>query len=346
MTLSFPSFTFHLQSLVPTRCDRFANTINRCRSSLRSRCYSFRQPAVQCALSSSPGAKLPKFYKLYNGLSQELCELRRNRQSCATMLLPSAIDCVPFLYSPRSSHMHTATMLSPPPTYHSPTSPTSNIYGACRSLQSLITTKIPATTSSISKPSRAPPQLASPITFTSPKQARSHSKKSRKIATPQTPPRPSRKRRRSLSDDEGPSDKENISTSNPSTPKRQRLYPPSLPLGLERADFDALQEQAAKIPIPVTPENRKKEDSPDEAAESEWCSSDDSALVSIILRKLQLRQSDWDECAQRLGKGKDSIGERWKLLVGEGEVGLRRGSRAQRRGNVQRMVFGSPLVRP
>ena len=58
-----------------------------------------------------------------------------------------------------------------------------------------------------------------------------------------------------------------------------------------------------------------------------------------------MRQSDWDECARRLGKGKDSIGERWKLLVGDGEVGLRRGSGGQRRGNVQRLEFGGPLER-
>ena len=271
-----------------------------------------------------------------------------NTRVLCNMLLPSALDCVPLIHSSRSSHMPAATMLSPPPpSYLSPTSPASaNIYSACRSLQSLITTSFPSTTSSISRPSRPQPQLASPITLKSTKSGSSHSKKSRKIAPPQIPPRPSRKRRRSLNNDDGPSyDQENISPSKPSTPKRQRLCPPSLPLGLDRADFDALQEQAANIPIPVTPENRQKEDLPEEAAQSEWSSPDDSALVSLILHKLCLRQSDWDECARRLGKDKDCIGERWKLLVGDGEVGLRRGSGGQRRGNVQRVEFGGPLER-
>ena len=32
------------------------------------------------------------------------------------------------------------------------------------------------------------------------------------------------------------------------------------------------------------------------------------------------------------------------MLVGDGEVGLRRGSGARTRGNVQEMEFGGPLV--
>ena len=267
------------------------------------------------------------------------------------MLLPSALDCAPRIQSPRFYMASTAILSPPSSSCHSPTSPvSSNIYSACRSLQSLITTGLPSTASSVSRPPRTQPHLASPIALTSTsahsKQSRPRTKACTKIAQPQTPPRPSRKRRRSLSDDDGSShDQENIPNFKPSTPKRQRLCPPTLPLGLKRADFDALQEQAANIPIPTTPENRQEEDLLEASAQSEWSPLDDSALVSLILHKLRLRQSDWDECARRLGKGKDSIGERWKLLLGEGEVGLRMGSGKQRRGNVQRMEFGGSLER-
>jgi len=156
------------------------------------------------------------------------------------------------------------------------------------------------------------------------------------IAEPQTLDQRLRKRQRLCDDDDeaGPGqDQENIARAKPSTPKRQRLYPPSLPLGLERADFDALQDQAANVPLPQTPPDRPHNTSKKEEDEENWCSSDDSALVSMILHKLRLRQSDWDDCARRLGKGKGSIGERLKMLVGDGEVGLRRGKGRKKRGS-------------
>ena len=79
-----------------------------------------------------------------------------------------------------------------------------------------------------------------------------------------------------------------------------------------------------------------------------WTPNDDSALIGLILNKLQLRQSDWDECARKLGRGKASIGERFRVLVGEGpaEAPMRRGSGQLRRGSVQKMVFGPEIVRP
>lgn len=113
-------------------------------------------------------------------------------------------------------------------------------------------------------------------------------------------------------------------------------------MGLESADFDALQQQAANVLLPSTPPNLSSKLS-EKDEEEDWCSSDDSALVSMILNKLRLRQSDWDDCARRLGKGKDSIGERWKVLVGNKEVGLRRGKGGKKRGTVAQMEFGGPL---
>jgi len=62
-----------------------------------------------------------------------------------------------------------------------------------------------------------------------------------------------------------------------------------------------------------------------------WSENDDRLLVETVLSKLNLSSSEWNDCAVRLGKDKDSLGRRWKLLLGEGNVGLRRGSRRQER---------------
>lgn len=61
-------------------------------------------------------------------------------------------------------------------------------------------------------------------------------------------------------------------------------------------------------------------------SDATWTENDDRVLVETVLLKLKLSSQDWNECAKRLGKDKDSIGRRWRLLIGEGDVGLRRGS--------------------
>lgn len=233
------------------------------------------------------------------------------------------------------------------------------MYSTCRALQSLLTSNL-ATLSPSPKIIRAPPHLGSPIVLTSgprapPKKSKSHTLQNAKITKPQphTPPRSNNnnhlKRRRSVGDNACPArDQENFPHSRPSTPKRQRICPPTLPLGLERADFDALKPVA--IP-PHTPEAKPSLHTPaaqgkhadDDDDNSEWSTGDDSALVALILNKLRLRQSDWDECARELGKEKASIGKRWAHLLGDGEVGLRRGCGKQKRGNVHKMEFGPPL---
>ncbi|EEQ34189.1 hypothetical protein McanMca71_004981 [Microsporum canis] len=63
---------------------------------------------------------------------------------------------------------------------------------------------------------------------------------------------------------------------------------------------------------------------------TEWTSDDDGRLVELVLEKLKLSKRDWNDCARRMGKNHDSVGKRWKALVGEGNVGLRRGRRMVR----------------
>ena len=174
------------------------------------------------------------------------------------------------------------------------------------------------------------------------------------------------KRRRDVQDTGAHSpinDKENIDSKGRdrdaySTPKRQRLAPPSIPLGLERRDFYALQPTynftttnpfISSVSTPTTvatqpspPLSGSKDDSlkcasddtADETADDidlEWTSEDDSELVDLVLDKLRLSKWEWDECARVLGTDGISLGRRWKELVGEGGVGLRfrKGGRAR-----------------
>ncbi|EEH36885.2 hypothetical protein PAAG_07303 [Paracoccidioides lutzii Pb01] len=146
-----------------------------------------------------------------------------------------------------------------------------------------------------------------------------------------------------------------------STPKRRRRAPAELPLGLVRADFQSLESpgaprlpsphSSADVPVSVSVSRDGeggvighhvlrsescdgKVDAGDGGhdsnttssdPQSDWTSEDDRKLVELVLEKLKLSKRDWSECARRMGKDNDSVGRRWRALVGEGNVGLRRG---------------------
>ncbi|RDW74319.1 uncharacterized protein DSM5745_06981 [Aspergillus mulundensis] len=145
---------------------------------------------------------------------------------------------------------------------------------------------------------------------------------------------------------------------NPSTPKRARHLPYELPLGLSQTDFYSLhsppvsqsppspalrrqQEQSSSLLPSFNPdaalpsiEEQQKHPESDEVAstdDNDWTTDDDQRLVELVLAKFQLSQRDWDECARRMGKDHASVGQRWQVLVGEGNVGLRRGGRRVRK---------------
>jgi hypothetical protein len=144
----------------------------------------------------------------------------------------------------------------------------------------------------------------------------------------------------------------------PSTPKRSRHLPYELPLGLSQMDFYSLQsppitesppasatcqrEQTPSMPLynpdaalpsienPVIEQSSESsETTPTD--DSQWTSDEDDRLVQLVLEKFQLSQRDWDECARRMGKDHASVGQRWQVLVGDGNVGLRRGGRRVRK---------------
>ncbi|OAP57011.1 hypothetical protein AYL99_09123 [Fonsecaea erecta] len=163
----------------------------------------------------------------------------------------------------------------------------------------------------------------------------------------QTPPRRANKRRRS----EFEEDMNSVSstdvlmedcqrTTQPvRTPKRRRKVPLSIPMGLSADDFRALEtpadEEELDIPV-ISPHNHIPSDQDSAYGSSpcvddaEWTEDDDRMLVETVLEKLKLSKRDWNDCARKLGKDRDSLGKRWSLLVGEGNVGLRRGGRISR----------------
>lgn len=124
------------------------------------------------------------------------------------------------------------------------------------------------------------------------------------------------------------------------TPKRRRRVPLSMPLGLSAEDFRALEtpveEEVLELDMPIISPNIMLSDqdsaygSSPTLEESDWTIEDDQVLVETVLEKLKLSKRDWNDCARKIGKDKDSLGRRWSLLVSEGNVGLRRGGRMSR----------------
>ena len=105
----------------------------------------------------------------------------------------------------------------------------------------------------------------------------------------------------------------------PSTPKRMRLAPEVLPLGLDRSDFHTLSLQKIEHS-----EGETVLESVEGVQEGEsWSTEEDRLLVEMVLEKLKLTKSDWQDCARSLGKDRSSVGRRWKSLMGGGEVGLK-----------------------
>lgn len=109
----------------------------------------------------------------------------------------------------------------------------------------------------------------------------------------------------------------------PSTPKRARIAPERLPLGLERGDFHKLHEverqseRDEEAPIPST------EDEDETAEPDEWSTEDDRILIELILEKLKLSKAEWQDCARHLGRDRNAVNRRWKSLMVNGDVGLK-----------------------
>jgi hypothetical protein len=161
----------------------------------------------------------------------------------------------------------------------------------------------------------------------------------------------------------------------PRTPKRMRMAPEVLPWGLERGDFRALHAQplsfpqhhqshshshshsqsssltssfsfsfpqplfqsqgqpASSEPEPNAVLQSTEEGETDE--QDEWTNEEDRLLVELVLEKLKLTKSDWQDCARSLGRDRGSVGRRWKSLMAIGDVGLKK------RGKERARICGS-----
>lgn len=110
-----------------------------------------------------------------------------------------------------------------------------------------------------------------------------------------------------------------------------------MPLGLGIADFETLnnlpkqESNLEALPQVILPSIEIEDTDTSTTAnndndKSDWTAEEDEQLVDMVLEKFRLTKRDWEECARRIGKDDASVGKRWQALLGEGNIGLRRGS--------------------
>ncbi|KAF7949667.1 uncharacterized protein EAE97_003176 [Botrytis byssoidea] len=274
------------------------------------------------------------------------------------MLLPSAFACGDSSQTlSQPSRNHNLLFASPPlsPTLSlSPTPTISNLFQSCRALQSMLTTptQLPSPpTLHAEIPSSPPTRTSHPrlrLRIPSPAKRVVPETGDRKRISKRTPREVSRginKRRRDADDDMIHERMDDVSEQErgdstllaPRTPKRRRrIAPEILPLGLERSDFHTLR--LAEMENTATDDgafvfsaggdsqsrNREAQRNEEEEEDGEnWSREEDRMLVELVLKKLKLSKSDWQDCARSLGKDRGNLGRRWKTLIGAGEVGLK-----------------------
>ncbi|KAI2781069.1 hypothetical protein F4815DRAFT_467645 [Daldinia loculata] len=261
------------------------------------------------------------------------------------MLMPSALSCDSS--HPPVTRLQSALFASPPasPPTSAHNSTLGNIFQSCRALQSMLTA--PATIPSNDNiETRRDPLPTPPMAHTAlpPLKLRLRSRKTdtngevlprkRVVKRSAAPPRGANKRRRAVEDDMGRdedmesdleiSGSENEeSSARPSTPKRARLAPEVIPMGLGRRDFHNLQSTRDEESMVEGTEVEVEADG------ERWSKEDDRILVELVLEKLKLSKTDWQDCARSLGKDRGSIGRRWRSLMINGDVGLK-SSRSRR----------------
>lgn len=279
------------------------------------------------------------------------------------MLLPSAFSCD--TSHPPLTRLQSSLFASPPasPPQVSADLAINTIFNSCRSLQSLLAAPaLPIAEAPITPPHSSHSQQQQlptpPMTHAaSPIKLRL---RSRNATTPGAEPVPlirrriakraavatrgANKRRRAVDDEMGRGDGESSETepqqeeergmmmqheeeeevARPTTPKRARVAPEVIPLGLERADFHELHRDG------VFGEEDRRAQGTDVVVEADgepWSTEEDRILVELVLEKLKLTKSEWQDCARSLGKDRSSVGRRWKSLMIAGDVGLKRSSR-------------------
>ncbi|KAF3355492.1 ATP synthase D chain [Verticillium dahliae VDG1] len=244
------------------------------------------------------------------------------------MLMPSAFSCDASQQHYQSyphTRLQSALFASPPaspPTLTS-TPAIGNIFNTCRSLQSLLTTP-------------PPPERAQLTQLPTPPMA--HAPSPIKLRLRPRAPRPdnssapdSRPRKKIIeADSESDADVPAMPAA-PSTPKRARIAPEVIPLGLARTDYHNLHA-ASDTNLPLL--NLAQGSGVEVERDGEhWSTEDDRILVELVLEKLRLSKTEWQDCARSLGKDRNSLSRRWRSLMAQGDVGLKP-TRASRRGKL------------
>lgn len=115
----------------------------------------------------------------------------------------------------------------------------------------------------------------------------------------------------------------------PSTPKRQRIAPPDVPMGLTKEDFHKI------APLPTEPEIIAEGPTTENDKHGDkWSLEDDHKLVEIVLEKVKnmdLSKEVWEDCVRNLpGRNYNSVSSRWKSLIRRDKIGLQsRGTRSR-----------------
>ena len=289
------------------------------------------------------------------------------------MLLPSALSCdasQPPLTRLQTALF--ASPPASPPQLSTQTA-IGNIFTTCRSLQSLLASPAPLPSiesEPITPPATSHAQQPTPPMehAPSPMKLRLRSRKTdvpstasgtgdigprrKRIVKRTAPPRGPNKRRRAVDDDKCRDDEdieseldmdfhegdEPLETlpqqpSRPQTPKRARIAPEVIPLGLERSDYHGLHiENALANSEGSSRLEVNNDDFVVEVDGESWSTEEDRILVELVLEKLKLTKSDWQDCARSLGKDRSSVGRRWKSLMINGDVGLKRSRRSKLHG--------------
>ncbi|KAK6226751.1 hypothetical protein QIS74_00306 [Colletotrichum tabaci] len=283
------------------------------------------------------------------------------------MLMPSAFSCD--TSQPPLTRLQASLFASPPASPPSLSNPGfGNIFDTCRSLQALLSTPqhqpIAAPTYDAQQYSLpTPAQLPTPPLAHAPPplklRLRSRAKQDggvnsdhlpRKRIAKRAAPRGVNKRRRAADDDTDgdvesdldissrrqsfSEDQNHIDSqvpSSPSTPKRARIAPEVIPLGLERSDYHTLHLLNGGEGTNMKTTEEAQGSSVEVEADGEpWSAEEDRILVELVLEKLKLSKTEWQDCARSLGKDRNCLSRRWKSLMLQGDVGLK-GRRSSRR---------------
>ncbi|KAI0204776.1 hypothetical protein F4808DRAFT_412125 [Astrocystis sublimbata] len=255
------------------------------------------------------------------------------------MLMPSALSSCD-MARPPITRLQAALFASPPAS--PPTSPHTTIgtiVNSCRALQSMLSA--PSATPSQLDPLPTPPLSHAPFPPIKmrlrPRPQNANGDRDQRLRIRKrtvAPPRGLNKRRRASEDDMGRGDDacsdSDMSGSDldepedtcqttpaPTTPKRARIAPADLPLGLERSSFHALHE-------PTAEETTKEGTGVEQEVDGErWSLEDDRVLVELICEKLKLSRSEWQDCARKVGRSENGVERRWKSLIRNGDIGVK-----------------------